>query len=155
MTPGVDSARVALIASRWHAEIVDRSVDSFADRLSERGKFQLDCLYVPGAYEIPLQAQRLARSGRYVAIGACALVVDGGIYRHDFVAGAVVEGLMRVQLSADIPILSAVLTPHHFHEHDVHTGFFAAHMETKGTELADAMCAVIRADVDSEGAHDV
>jgi 6,7-dimethyl-8-ribityllumazine synthase len=53
---------------------------------------------VPGAFEIPLHSQVMARTGRYDAIVACGLVVNGGIYCHEFVAHAVIDGLMRVQL---------------------------------------------------------
>ncbi len=70
-------------------------------------------------------------------VGA-GLVVDGGIYRHEFVAGAVVDGLMRVQLDTGVPVLSAVLTPHHFREHDVHAALFADHLAVKGAEAARA-----------------
>ncbi len=52
----------------------------------------IDVFKVPGAFELPLHAKKLARTGGYDAIVACALVVDGGIYRHDFVANAVVNG---------------------------------------------------------------
>ena len=65
-------------------------------------------------------------------------MVDGGIYRHEFVADAVVSGLMRVQLDTDVPILSVVLTPHHFHDHADHAAFFAGHLEQKGAEAARA-----------------
>ena len=75
---------------------------------------------VPGSFEIPLHAQRLAGIGRYAAIVGAGFVVDGGIYRHEFVAEAVINGLMRVQLDTDTPVISMVLTPHHFHEHDEH-----------------------------------
>ena len=77
-----------------------------------------------GAFEIPLHAMRLAESGTYDAIVAAGLVVDGGIYRHEFVADAVIGGLMRVQLDTGVPVISAVLTPHHFHEHETHRAFF-------------------------------
>jgi 6,7-dimethyl-8-ribityllumazine synthase len=93
---------------------------------------------VPGAFEIPLHAQRLARSGRYAAIVGSALVVDGGIYRHDFVSQTVVQALMDVQLDTGIPVISAVLTPHHFHEHAEHRKYFLRHFAVKGTEAADA-----------------
>ena len=93
---------------------------------------------VPGAFEIPLHAKRLASSGRYAAIVGCALVVDGGIYRHDFVAATVVDSLMRVQLETGVPVLSAVLTPHHFHEHVEHRKYFHRHFAIKGTEAAQA-----------------
>ena len=84
----------------------------------------IDFFQVPGAFEIPLQAKLLARTSRYVAIVAAGLVVDGGIYRHEFVADAVISALMRLQLETDVPIISAVLTPQRFHEHEEHKRFF-------------------------------
>ena len=61
-----------------------------------------------------------------------------GIYRHEFVAETVVGALMRVQLDIDVPVLSVVLTPKDFHEHEVHRRFFAEHFVVKGTEAAQA-----------------
>ena len=84
---------------------------------------RIDRFRVPGAFEIPLHAQRLARSGLYAAVVGAGLVVDGGIYRHEFVAEAVINGLMRVQLETEVPVISAVLTPHHFHDHGEHRRF--------------------------------
>jgi 6,7-dimethyl-8-ribityllumazine synthase len=98
---------------------------------------------VPGAFEIPLHAKRLAQSGRYAAVVACGFVVDGGIYRHEFVAATVVDALMRVQLDTDVPVFSAVLTPHHFHDHAEHREYFTRHFEVKGTELAEAIAATL------------
>ncbi len=74
-------------------------------------------------------------------------MVDGGIYRHEFVAATVVEALMRVQLDTDVPVFSAVLTPHHFHEHEEHRAYFARHFEVKGAELADAIAATLNLEV--------
>lgn len=74
-------------------------------------------------------------------------MIDGGIYRHEFVAAAVVDALMRVQLDADVPVFSAVLTPHHFHEQDEHRMFYSRHFEVKGTELASAIVATLTAEV--------
>jgi 6,7-dimethyl-8-ribityllumazine synthase len=134
--------RVAVVAARWHADIVDVAVTTCTDELEQRG-YAVDVVHVPGAFEIPLQVRRRALSGQYVGVAAAALVVDGGIYRHDFVASSVVDALMRVQLETDVPVFSAVLTPHHFHEHDEHTGYFRRHFETKGRELAHAMDATV------------
>ena len=110
------SAKIAVIRARWHAGIVDRCVDSFVAEWAALGgrAEDVEIIDVPGALEIPLHAKTLARTGRYSAILGVALVVDGGIYRHDFVAGAVVDGLVRVGLDTDVPVLSAVLTPHNF-----------------------------------------
>ena len=93
---------------------------------------------VPGAFEIPLHAKRLAESGAYDAIIACGLVVNGGIYRHEFVASTVIDGLMRIQLETGVPVISAVLTPRDFHEHEEHVRFFSEHFAKKGTEAARA-----------------
>jgi len=133
-------ARIAVISATWHADIVDRARQALLaefDR-SPTPPGRVDPYEVPGAFEIPLLAQTLARSGRYDAIVACALVVNGGIYRHEFVAAAVIDGLMRVQLDTGVPVLSAVLTPRDFHEHEEHRRFFAEHFVRKGVEVAQA-----------------
>jgi 6,7-dimethyl-8-ribityllumazine synthase len=105
---------------------------------------QIDLFRVPGALEIPLHSKRLASSGRYAAIVGAGLVVDGGIYHHDFVAEAVINGLMHVQLATNVPIISAVLTPHHFHQHNEHAAFFSEHLTVKGAEAAKACAETIR-----------
>ncbi len=111
--------------------------------LAERGFTEVDVIEVPGAFEIPLRVKRLASTGRYGALAGCALVIDGGIYRHEFVAATVVDALMRVQLETDVPVLSAVLTPHHFHDHQEHQEFFSRHFQVKGAELGDAIAATL------------
>ena len=122
------------------AAIVQRACDSFLAEIAHGASspHEVDVFDVPGAFEIPLHALTLARSGRYAAIVACALVVDGGIYRHEFVADAVISGLMRVQLDTAVPVISAVLTPKNFHEHDEHLRFFSEHFVVKGREAAHA-----------------
>jgi 6,7-dimethyl-8-ribityllumazine synthase len=138
---GIDQqGRIAFVQSLWHRDIVDECRDSFLAEAQARGvpADQVDLFEVTGAFEIPLHAKRLAESGRYRAIVAAGLVVDGGIYRHDFVAEAVIDGLMRVQLDTGVPVFSAVLTPHHFHEHAEHQRFFHQHFELKGREVAKA-----------------
>jgi len=126
--------------SRWHADIVERARDAFLAGIQAHHLPQesVDVFEVPGAFEIPLHARKLAASGHYDAIVACGLVVNGGIYRHEFVADAVISGLMRVQLDTEVPVISAVLTPHHFHEHQTHAQFFAEHFVIKGHEAAEA-----------------
>lgn len=129
--------RVAIVAARWHRDIVDSSTRAVRLAFEQHG-LPVEQFDVPGAFEIPLHAQRLARSGRYDAVIACALVVNGGIYRHEFVASAVIDGLMRVQLDTGVPVFSAVLTPRDFHDHEEHQAFFKAHFVKKGQEVAAA-----------------
>lgn len=140
LTKNGDTPRYAFIRASWHAEIVDQALHGFLDELSRHGvdASNVDTFAVPGAFEIPLHAQHLARTGRYDGIVAAGFVVDGGIYRHDFVASAVIDGLMRVQLDHDVPVFSVVLTPHHFHEHDQHQDYFFRHFSQKGAEAARA-----------------
>src|SRR6202011_2243688 len=82
--------------------------------------------------------QLLAKTRRYTAIVAAGLVVDGGIYRHEFVADTVIKALMDVQLRTEVPVFSAVLTPQQFHESAVHHDFFRKHFVIKGIEVAEA-----------------
>jgi 6,7-dimethyl-8-ribityllumazine synthase len=138
-------ARLAFIQSCWHRDIVDQCREAFLDEMHRLGFSgdDIDLYEVPGAFEIPLLAAKLAASGDYAAIAAAGLVVDGGIYRHEFVADAVISGLMRVQLDSGVPVLTAVLTPQHFHEHEDHRKFFFDHFVIKGTELAAACAATV------------
>jgi 6,7-dimethyl-8-ribityllumazine synthase len=132
--------RIAFLHATWHEDIVLNCLDGFKKELIARGynASLIDVIPVPGAFEIPLQAKLLAKSGRYSAIAGSALVVDGGIYRHDFVAEAVCNALMQIQLETEVPVVTAVLTPHHFHEHDEHKKYFSHHFIGKGVELANA-----------------
>lgn len=134
------SQRIAFVQSCWHKEIVDQCRIAFIAGLGKANLSAADCDFyeVAGAFEIPLHAKLLAKTGKYAAIACAGLVVDGGIYRHDFVAQAVISGLMQVQLETEVVVLSAVLTPHHFHGSSEHVNFFHEHFLVKGTELAHA-----------------
>nr|WP_152541104.1 6,7-dimethyl-8-ribityllumazine synthase [Sulfitobacter noctilucae] len=135
-------ARFAFIKARWHADIVDRSLDGFSEAIPLN---QIDVFDVPGAFEMPLMAQKLAGTGQYAAIICAAFVVDGGIYRHDFVASAVVDGLMRVGLDTGVPVLSVSLTPHHYQETDHHNAIYRDHFVVKGREAASAALQTLEA----------
>ena len=130
MTP----ARYAFIKANWHSDIVDQALVGFQEEIEG----SVEVFDVPGAFEIPLLAKRLAKTGQYDGIIGAAFVVDGGIYRHDFVAPTVVNALMQVQLETDTPVFSAVLTPHNYQETDDHNAFFRDHFVKKGREAAVA-----------------
>ena len=140
------ACRVAIVKARWHADIVDRCQAGFERAMAaETPAWSIDVFDVPGAFEIPLVARDLARSGRYAAVVGAAFVVNGGIYRHEFVAETVVGALMQVQMESDVPVLSAVLTPHNFHDSDEHRRFFFDHFLVKGEEAARACIAITAA----------
>jgi 6,7-dimethyl-8-ribityllumazine synthase len=142
-----ETRAVAFVQARWHADIVDECRRAFVAEIARltNGAAHVSVFDVPGAFEIPLQARMLARTGRYAAVVGAAFVVDGGIYRHEFVAETVVAGLMQAQMDTDVPMLSAVLTPHAFHESEEHRRFFLDHFQVKGREAADAVLAVLAA----------
>lgn len=129
--------RVAFIQSCWHKDIVDQLRDAFSQEFSSLSDRQIDYYEVPGAFEIPLHAKLLAAGGNYAGVVAAGLVVDGGIYRHEFVASAVIDGLMQTQLDTGTPVFSAVLTPHDFLS-DGQPEFFKQHFIEKGVEAAQA-----------------
>ena len=132
--------RVAVVASRWHADIVSNATAAVRATFAQMAEPCVDVeeFEVPGAFDIPLHVKRLATLGRYDAIIACGFIVNGGIYRHEFVSAAVIDGLMRVQLDTDTPVFSAVLTPRDFHDHEDHRRFFREHFVVKGEEVARA-----------------
>ena len=131
MTP----TRYAFVKANWHSDIVNQSLVGFQELIPPE---QIDVFDVPGAFELPLRSRDLAKTGHYGAIIAAAFVVDGGIYRHDFVAQAVVNGLMQAGLDSGVPVLSVSLTPHHFQETPHHIGIFKTHFVEKGREAARA-----------------
>lgn len=146
-TPRHKTPRIAFIKARWHSDVVDRAHDGF---LAEQQRLipgaTVVAYDVPGAFEMPLLAKKLAQTGKYDAVVAAALVVDGGIYRHDFVATAVVTGLMNVGLETGVPCFSVSLTPHNYQETELLTGFYRDHFVKKGAEAAQAVHQMLELD---------
>lgn len=138
MTP----TRYAFIKANWHSDIVSQALVGFQHIIPED---RIDVFDAPGAFELPLMARNLAKSGRYLAVAAAALVVDGGIYRHDFVAQAVVNGLMQAGLETNVPVLSISLTPHNYQETEHHIAIYRDHFVLKGREAAEAALMLTRA----------
>ncbi|RLK03502.1 6,7-dimethyl-8-ribityllumazine synthase [Ruegeria conchae] len=127
--------RYSFVKANWHSDIVDRALDGFLQLIPAE---QVDIFDVHGAFEMPLIARDLAQTGQYAAIACAAFVVDGGIYRHDFVAQAVVDGLMRAGMDTGVPVLSVSLTPHQYQETDHHNAIYREHFVQKGREAAQA-----------------
>lgn len=134
--------RYAFIKANWHSQIVDKALEGFCELIPAS---QVDVFDVPGAFEMPLLARDLANTGRYAAVACAAFVVDGGIYRHDFVASAVVDGLMRASMDSGVPVLSVSLTPHNYQETAHHNAIYEAHFVEKGREAAQAALAIGKA----------
>ncbi|RBW55157.1 6,7-dimethyl-8-ribityllumazine synthase [Ruegeria sp. A3M17] len=127
--------RYAFVKANWHSDIVDQALEGFLELIPAE---QVDVFDVPGAFEMPLLTRDLAQTGQYAAVACAAFVVDGGIYRHDFVAQSVVDGLMRASMDTGVPVLSVSLTPHQYQETDHHNAIYRAHFVEKGREAAQA-----------------
>ena len=131
---------IAFVQSLWHRDIVDNALVGFTEVVAPSA---VETFEVPGAFALPLHARLLADTGRFDAIVAAGFVVDGGIYRHEFVADAVINGLMRVQLDTLVPVFSSVPTPQQLDEG--RTAGFREHMIEKGREVALACVATLEA----------
>ena len=104
--------RIGLVASRFNQFVVDQLVAGARDALSRHGidESMQELWWVPGAFELPLAADRLARSGRCGAIIALGAVIRGGTPHFEYVAGECARGLGRVALDHGIPVSFGVLT---------------------------------------------
>lgn len=143
----LQQARIAIISANWHSDVVHQARDACAQQLQTLGAApaRIHQVEVPGAFEIPLMAKKLAESGKFDAVIGCAIIVNGGIYHHEFVSTAVVDGLMRVQLDTGVPVFSVALTPYNFQPSEDLLSFFRTHFVKKGEEAAQACAQTLAA----------
>jgi 6,7-dimethyl-8-ribityllumazine synthase len=103
---------VAIVASRYNDLIVASLVKGASAAWLERGggAGDLSVIRVPGAFELPLAARKLAASGRYHAVVALGCVIRGDTPHFEYVAGAAARGLQQVGLETGVPVAFGVLT---------------------------------------------
>jgi len=137
-----DNARFAIIASRWNARITDALVAGARQSLAGNGIAEdaIDVVRVPGAWELPLVAARLAESGKHAAIIALGCVIRGDTRHYEHVADLCAEGLMRVQLDHRLPVLNGVLAVERVEDAEARAG--GSH-GNKGEEAALAALEMI------------
>jgi 6,7-dimethyl-8-ribityllumazine synthase len=102
--------RVAIVASRYNHVITRRLFEGAVKRLAELGCTQVDEVWVPGAFELPLAAQALAEGASHDGIIAIGVVIRGDTPHFDYVCRSVTDGIADVGLSAGLPIAFCVLT---------------------------------------------
>jgi 6,7-dimethyl-8-ribityllumazine synthase len=107
-----DDAQIAIVATRWHAGLVEQMVVGARRALHAAGidDESIDLVHVPGAWELPAAALWLADSERYHAVIALGCVIRGDTPHFEFVAGECARGLMQVQLDTACPVAFGVLT---------------------------------------------
>jgi 6,7-dimethyl-8-ribityllumazine synthase len=101
-----------IVASRFNNFIVRRLVDGALDAICRHGGDlgSVDVVWVPGSYELPLAAKRLAQSGRYDAVVCLGAVIRGATAHFDYVAGGATSGIASVGLETDLPVIFGVIT---------------------------------------------
>jgi 6,7-dimethyl-8-ribityllumazine synthase len=147
MKLNVADFKIVMVAAKWHSDLVSIATSSCYDRLIqlEIHKENIELIHVPGSLELPLMSKLMAGSNQWDAVIAFGLVVDGGIYRHEFVAQAVIDGLVSVGLETSTPVLSAVLSPQNFDEQDKdNITFLRKHLAGKGVEAANSAFEIIQ-----------
>ena len=106
------TGRLAIIASRFNSVVVDLLITGAKDTLSRHGvaEDQCDLVRVPGSFEIPLIAQKLAQTGKYEAIICLGAIIRGDTDHYDHVAGGTTSGIAHASLKSDIPVIFGILT---------------------------------------------
>lgn len=115
---------VAIVVGRFHLDITQKLLDGAVERLHELGfdADQITTVWVPGAVEIPIAAQRLARTGNFAAIICLGAVIYGETRHFDYVCQQVSAGCQQVALTNDVPVIFGVLTTDNIEQAHERTG---------------------------------
>ena len=134
---------IAIIASQFNQHIVKGLIDGATEALRLRGvdATQVLTYFVPGAYEIPLICQQVARAGQVSGIIALGAVIQGETAHFEYVAGECAKGISHVSLSENIPISFGVLATHTLEQALARS---TNDMHNKGHEAANALLDMLR-----------
>lgn len=129
--------KTAIVASRFNHFIVEKLVDGALDALVRHGGDggEQTVVWVPGSWEVPLAARRLARRGGFDAVICVGAVIKGGTAHFDYVAGEVSKGIAQVAMQEDVPVTNGVLTTDNLEQAIERAG---SKMGNKGFEAAVA-----------------
>ena len=107
-----EQIKIGIVAARFNEFIVSKLISGCEDGLLRHGvrAEDIDLAWVPGAFEIPLIASKMAKSGKYDAVIALGAVIRGSTSHYDYVCAEVSKGVAQVALSSDVPVLFGVLT---------------------------------------------
>ena len=135
--------KFAIIATRFNDFIVDRLVGGAVDYLARHGceREDMTIVRIPGAFEMPIVAQKLAKSGRYHGIIALGAVIRGSTPHFDLVAGEATKGLAHISLDSGVPVGFGLLTTDSIEQAIERAGTKAGN---KGVEAAAAVLETVR-----------
>jgi 6,7-dimethyl-8-ribityllumazine synthase len=136
---------IAIVVSRFHGDITQKLLDGAQERLTELGfpKDDVTIAWVPGAIEIPLTAQRLARTKKFEAIICLGAVIFGETKHFDYVCQQVSHGCQHVALTEDIPVIFGVLTTNNIQQAHDRTGGKKGHVGRQSIDAAFELVSVL------------
>ncbi len=104
--------RYAIVAGRFNHFITDKLIQGACDALERHGiqSSDIDCIWVPGAFEIPMTAKKLVSSSQYRAVITLGAVIRGSTPHFDFVAGECATSIANLNMESDIPVVFGILT---------------------------------------------
>lgn len=134
--------KIGIVVSRFNSFIAERLLDGALDTLNRSGANEddIEVARVPGAFEIPLAAQKMARSGRYDGVICLGAVIRGATSHYDLVAGEAAKGIAQVGLETGVPVIFGVLTTDTIEQAIERAGSKAGN---KGSEAAAAVIEMI------------
>lgn len=142
----LEDARYAIICSRFNELIVSKLEAAAIDTLKRHGTElgNIDVIYVPGAHELPIAAQRIAATGRYEAIIALGAVIRGSTAHFDVVVNESSKGLGQIALKHDLPVLNGVLTTNSIEQAIERAGTKAGNKGAEAALAAIEMVSLLR-----------
>ena len=139
-------ARIAIVAARFNAEIVAKLLAGCRKRLAKLGVTggRVEVHHVPGAFELPMAAQTLARTGRFAAVICLGAVIRGETPHFDYVAGEAARGIAEVARNESLPVVFGVLTTNDLQQALDRCGGKHGHAGERAAEAAVEMICMIR-----------
>ena len=134
--------RFAIVVAEWNRSITAKLLDGAVETLTKSGvaASNLDVAWVPGAWEIPLVAQRFAQSGRYAAVICLGAVIRGETSHDQYINRSVSHAIQQIALASDLPVLFGILTCESM-EQAIHRA--GGNVGNKGVECAEAALAMV------------
>ncbi|HWN81740.1 MAG TPA: 6,7-dimethyl-8-ribityllumazine synthase [Candidatus Udaeobacter sp.] len=147
--------RFAIVASRTNAVITERLCEGAIDGLERHGadRAAIEITWVPGAFEIPLIAARLAQSGRFQAVIAIGAVIRGGTSHYELVSQAVSRGVIDAALQSGVPVIFGVVTAETLEQAVDRAGGKAGNRGFEAAQAAIEMANLLAAEASGRGAR--
>jgi 6,7-dimethyl-8-ribityllumazine synthase len=139
--------KFGVVVSRFNSFIAERLLDGALDTLRRSGADDgaIEVARVPGAFEIPLMAQKMARSGRYDAVICLGAVIRGVTSHYDLVSNEAAKGIAQVSLEHEIPVIFGVLTTDSIEQAIERAGSKAGNKGSEAAAVAVEMANLLRA----------